>query len=234
MMGKRFSKAYLGTIWLLLSLGTVLYLVDLAEQLAEQRVALEAHLQEQIDDAQAILDASTASWGERTEQAKATVASARSAVNEFITPETPEPYGWYFRQAQEELEMAQAQIEGIIEASQEALAALHEVVLEATANKPAELTRFDEEEAIQVLEWVFAFSGVVIGGGLLMIPVSSAQAGGDGFEESQPAPPPAAAPPPPAAAPPPPSASSAPVMRARVEELEEEHSELELEPVEDD
>ncbi len=225
-MGKRFSKAYLGTIWLLLSLGTVLYLVDLAEQLAEQRVELEAYLQEEIDSAQAALDTSTASWSERNEQAKATVAAARSAVKEFITPETPEPYGWYFRQAQEELGRAQAQLEGIIEASQEELAALHEVVLEATANKPAELTRFDEEEAIQVVDWVFAFSGLVIGGGLLMIPVGSAQAGGGGYA-AEPAPPPAAEP-----APPP--ASSAPVMRARVEEQDEEHSELELEPVEDD
>ena len=221
-MGKRFSKAYLGTIWLLLSLGTVLYLVDFAEQ----RVELEAYLQEEIDSAQAALDTSTASWSERNEQAKATVAAARSAVKEFITPETPEPYGWYFRQAQEELGRAQAQLEGIIEASQEELAALHEVVLEATANKPAELTRFDEEEAIQVVDWVFAFSGLVIGGGLLMIPVGSAQAGGGGYA-AEPAPPPAAEP-----APPP--ASSAPVMRARVEEQDEEHSELELEPVEDD
>ena len=233
-MGKRFSKAYLGTIWLLLSLGTVLYLVDWAEQLAERRVELEAYLQEEIDSAQAFLDASTASWGERTEQAKATAAAARSAVNEFITPETPEPYGWYFQQAQEELGRAQAQVERMIEASQEELAALHEVVLEATANKPAELTRFDEEEAIQVLDWVFAFSGLVIGGGLLMIPAGSAQAGRGGFEDSQPEPPPAPAPPPPAAEPAPPPATSAPVMRERVDELEEEHAELELEPVEDD
>jgi hypothetical protein len=232
MMGKRFSKAYLGTIWLLLSLGTVLYLVDLAEQLAEQRVDLEAHLQEQIDSAQAILDESTAGWGERNSQAKAGVAAARSAVNEFITPETPEPYGWYFRQAQEELGSAQAQLEAIIEASQEELAALHEVVLEATANKPAELTRFDEEEAIQVLDWVFAFSGLVIGAGLLMIPAGSAQAGGGGYAESEPEPPPAPAPPPPAAESPP--ATSAPVMRARLEEQDEDHSELELEPVDDD
>jgi len=231
-MGKRFSKAYLGTIWLLLSLGTVLYLVDLAEQLAEQRVDLEAHLQEQIDSAQAYLDESTAGWGERTSQAKATVAAARSAVKEFITPETPEPYGWYFRQAQEELGRAQAQLEALIEASQEELAALHEVVLEATAAKPAELTRFDEEEAIQVLDWVFAFSGLVIGAGLLMIPAGSAQAGGGGYAEPEPEPPPAQAPPPPAAESPP--ATSAPVMRARVEEQDEDHSELELEPVYDD
>jgi exonuclease VII small subunit len=232
MMGKRFSKAYLGTIWLLLSLGTVLYLVDLAEQLAEQRVRLEAHLQQEIDSAQATLDTSTANWQERTALAKTEVAGAKSAVNEFITPEIPEPSGWSFRRAQKELKMAKAQLEVIVEASEEELAALNEVLVKATANKPAQLTRFDEEEALQVKDWVFAFSGLVIGGGLLLVPVSSAQPGEGGFAESQPEPPPAPAPQ--TDDPPPSPASSAPVMRARVEESEEEHSELELEPVEDD
>ncbi len=221
MMGRRFSKLYLGTIWLLLSLGTVLYLVDLAEQLAEQRVALEAALQEDIDASRTILDETTATWTLRTDQAQTVVDSARGAVNEFITPENPEPYGWYFRRAQEELEMAQAQLAAIAEASEEEIAALNKTLAESTANKPAELARFDSEEALQVKDWGFAFSGLLLGAGLLLFPVSSAQP--NGGEHHRPEPPPD------------PAAVSAPVMRDRGEEpAEEDFSELELEPIEDD
>jgi hypothetical protein len=174
-MGLRLSKNYLATIWLLLSLGTVLHLIDTATQLREERARLEVNLQEQIEAAQVNLAERSAQWDEQLTLAKADVTDAKKAVSDFITPDTPEPNGYYFRQAQQLLNTARTQLETSAEASEEELEALQESVQEATANLPAELTRFDKEEALQFTDWLFALLGVFIGLGLLKAPVPELQ-----------------------------------------------------------
>jgi len=175
-MGLRLSKNYLGTIWLLLAMGTVLYLIDTAAQLREERARLEVHLQEQIETAQVTLAERSAHWDEQLTLAKADVTDAKKAVSDFITADTPEPKGYYFRQAQQELDMARTLLELSTEASEEELADLKVLVDEATADLPAELLRFDEEEALQFTDWLFALLGVFIGLGLLKAPVPELRA----------------------------------------------------------
>ena len=164
---RSFSLNYLGTIWTLLAVGTLLWLVSESSRLAEVRSNLEISLQDTIDDAQERLTDNQANWDERVTNAKTSVSNSQAAVDEFTTPENPEPSGYYYERAVRALESAQSYLKDQEAERTESIKQRTADVDDAKNEKTARLLKFDQEEALQVVDWALAAIGLLIGIGLL-------------------------------------------------------------------
>jgi hypothetical protein len=179
---RSFCLNYLGTIWTLLAFGTLLWLVGESSRLAEVRSNLEVSLQDSIDSAQERLTDNQANWDERVTNAKTSVSNNQASVDEFSTPENPEPSGYYYDRAVRALETAQSYLKDQEAERTESIKQSTGDVEDAKNEKTARLLKFDQEEALQVVDWAFVAIGLLIGIGLLgatrMMPANGTSSGG--------------------------------------------------------
>jgi hypothetical protein len=179
MNARSFVFGYLGTIWTLLAFGTLLWLVGQANEIADQREALEIALQQSIDNAVETLEEGKVTWEKRVQSATDTVAERQSQVDSHVTEEDPEPTSYAFRRAVQYRDGAQESLNSMKNNRDESITGLEKAVTDNTTGKTERLAKFDEDETIPAVDWVYLGIGLLIGLGLLGAGRMREQGGGD-------------------------------------------------------